>query len=150
MHFMPLRHEFRRFWQALVTSCDYFPVNTCHLFPLVQVAHDMFSLPSGKSFSILHYLGVAKCGGAGVIALGKWRRGDFNGFIFQSWAMEGHYLCHCHSCLTIKRQVLAIDDPCLIHFLNPPKVKHFFHRFFHTSELSIQEQRSLSSWTKKN
>ena len=52
--------------------------------PLVQVAHDMFSLPSGKSFSILHYLGVAKCGSAGVIALGKWRREDFNGFIFQS------------------------------------------------------------------
>lgn len=43
--------------------------------------------------------------------------------------MEGHYLCHCHPCLTIKRQVLAIDDPGLIHFLNPPKVKHFFHRF---------------------
>ena len=46
--------------------------------PQVQVAHDMlFTLPSGKSFLILHYLGVAKCGSAGVIALGKWRPEHF-------------------------------------------------------------------------
>lgn len=98
-------------------------------------------------------------------------------FYMNLW-MDGHYvsLCmpyHCHSFLTIKRQVLAImewlmDDPCLIHFLNPPKVKAFVIFWLHTKSnktststmqneasdsfwaFGSQEPRSLSSWTKKN